>query len=243
MTRRFKIAWLLILMVSAGCTSSQGFDRAAMRETFLRNPAPDRDSKSTADQTPTVSVPFRLGVFFVHHDFPTKRSIQKVEWLSADKEELLHWLKPLRDERLLADTFLLADPTVKGANIQEIRAAGARYGADMVLIVDGAAAVDRFNNGYASLYPTLIGAYLAPGTESEALIMIDGSLWDVRSELLYTTQTVEGVSKSVGPTVLVEDRTILAQAKAAAIEEFGKRMVDKLRLLGEELPRSKVRLR
>jgi hypothetical protein len=240
MTRGFKVAWLLILMVLAGCASSQGFDRAAMQETFQQSPTLERDSMSIAGQTSTLSVPFRLGVFFVQYEFQTKQSIQKVEWLSADKEALLHWLAPLRDERILADAFVLVDPTVKGTNIREIQAAGARYGADMVLIVRGAAAVDRYNNGYASLYPTGIGAYLAPGTESDALVMIDGSLWDVRSEWRSPSQTVEGVSKSVGPAALVEDRAIVAEAKEAAIEEFGKRIVDQLRLLGENLPRAKA---
>lgn len=243
MTRRFKIACLLILMVSAGCASSQGFDRAAMQEALHFSPATEGSGKLISSQTSTVMLPFRLGVFFVEREFLPKHSIQKVEWLSADKEELLHWLAPLRDERILSDTFILVDPTVKGTNIRDIRAAGVRYGADMVLIVGGAAAVDRYNNGYASLYSTGIGAYLAPGTESDALVMIDGSLWDARSEWHTPSQTVEGVSKSVGPAALVEDRAIVAEAKEAAIEAFGKRIVDQLRLLGEELPRAKARSR
>ena len=50
------------------------------------------------------------------------------------------------------------------------------------MIVDGAAEIDRYNNRYAWFYPTMIGAYLAPGTESHALVMVTGSLWAIRSE-------------------------------------------------------------
>jgi hypothetical protein len=163
--------------------------------------------------------------------------IRRVDWFTADKEALLRRLAPLRDERVLADVFILTDSTVQGVRLRDIRLAGARYGADVVLIVDGVAAVDRYNNGYASLYPTLIGAYFAPGTESEALFMIEGSLWDVRSEFLYGAQVVEALSKTTGPAALVEDRTVIEQAKAAAIEDFGRKIEEKLRLLKEDLVR------
>jgi hypothetical protein len=105
------------------------------------------------------------------------------------------------------------------------------------------AAVDRYNNGYAVLYPTLIGAYFAPGTVSEALFIVDGSLWDVRTERLYATQTAEGHSKAVGSAVSVEDKQVLAQAKKSAVDEFSKRMVDELRRLKDAPPRAGDRLR
>ena len=165
-------------------------------------------------------------------------TIQKAEWVSADKDALGKWLAPLQDERVLTEAFLLVDATIQGNDVRKIRRAAARYGADAVLIVEGAAAVDRYNNGYAAYYATLIGAYLAPGTISEALFMIHGSLWDVRAERLYATQTAEGHSKSVGPAVAVENRQVLVQAKKSALDEFGKQMADELRLLKDAPPPS-----
>ncbi len=230
MTQRLTIAISLILALITGCASSQGFNQAAMHEVLHVDPGSDRESHAPSNQGSSLSPPFRLGIFFADHHFPNHQSLRKVEWLSADREHLLHGLAPLRDQRILTDIFVLMDSTVHAANIPEILQAGARYGVDAVLIVDGAGAIDRYNNRYAWLYPTLIGAYLAPGTESAALVMATGSLWAVRSEWHPPIQTVEGVSKVVGSAVFVDDSAALEDAKKQAIQALGRRIVDQLQL-------------
>lgn len=236
---RLTIILGLIVTVSAGCASSQGFNRAAMIETLHVDPTPDQNNEPLANQSSRLSTPFRLGIFFEDHNIPAGQSIRKVEWLSADRSQLLREFAPLQDEQILTDTFVLMDATLRGDDIRGIRQAGARYGADLVLIVRGAAAVDRYNNRYALLYPALIGAYLAPGTESDGLVMVTGSLWAVRSEWHAPIQTVEGTSKVVGSAVLVDDSTALKEAKEQAIRALGMRMVNLLRLLAVELSRAK----
>jgi hypothetical protein len=188
-------------------------------------------------------MPFRLALYFVRRDFPAHRTIQKAEWVSADKEVLEQWLAPLRNEGIVTDLFLLVDATIQGRDARKIRQAAARYGADAIMILDGIAAVDRYNNGYASLYTTLIGAWLAPGTVSEALFMMEGEMWDVRTERLYTTQAAEGQAQTVGTAIAVEDRQVLDRAKKVALDEFGKRMADELRRLKDATPRGRERLR
>jgi rhombotail lipoprotein len=236
---RLTIILGLIVTVSAGCASSQGFNRAAMIETLHVDPTPDQNNEPLANQSSRLSTPFRLGIFFEDHNIPAGQSIRKVEWLSADRSQLLREFAPLQDEQILTDTFVLMDATLRGDDIRGIRQAGARYGADLVLIVRGAAAVDRYNNRYALLYPTLIGAYLAPGTESDGLLMVTGSLWAVRSEWHAPIQTVEGASKVVGSALLVDDSTALQEAKERAIQAVGMRIVDQLPLLAVELSRAK----
>ncbi|TKS58581.1 MAG: hypothetical protein EWM72_02877 [Nitrospira sp.] len=236
---------LLLSLLLSGCASSRGFDRNAMHATFHPGSGAVAGQKTptTPTKQPTMSMPFRLALYFVQRDFPAHHTIQKAEWVSADGDALADWLTPLRNERIVTDIFLLTDSTILGSDVQQIRRAASRYGADAVMIVDGVAAVDRYNNGYAALYATLIGAFLAPGTVSEALFMIDGSFWDVRTERLFATQTAEGHSKSVGPAVGVEDRQVLAQAKKAALDELGKRMIDEVRRLRDVPPRPSDRLR
>ena len=227
----FGIALALMVAGSAGCAGSRGFDQAAMREAL------HLDSHSTSE-TPSVlpgsarpSPPFRLGIFFVKHQVPDTPSIRKVEWLSADRDQLLRELAPLRDEQLLADTFVLTDVRLRGTDIKEIRQAGARFGADMTLIVDGVAGIDRYNNYLAWLYPTLLGAYLAPGTESDALVMATGSLWAAHSDWHTLIQPVEERSKIVGAAAFLEDNASLQEAKKLAIQSIGKSIVEQLRLL------------
>jgi rhombotail lipoprotein len=234
---------VLLVALSASCAGSQGFNRAAMNEVLHVDPSSDRESHAPSNPGSPLSLPFRLGIFFADHNFPNHQSLRKVEWLNGDRERLLHGLAPLRDQQILTDIFVLMDSTVQAENIDGIRQAGARYGADAVLIVDAAGAIDRYNNRYAWLYPTVIGAYLAPGTESDALVMATGSLWAVRSEWHAPIQTVEGASKIAGSAVFVEDSAALREAKQHAIQALGKRIVDQLQLWmqGSPPPLSQLR--
>lgn len=236
---RLTIGLALIVTVSAGCASSQGFDRAAMIEALHVDSSTEQDGQPIANQVSRFSPPFRLGVFFVDHNIPTGQSIRKVEWLSEDRDQLLRELAPLQDEHILTDMFVLMDATLRGEDIRATRQAGARFGADLVLIIDGVAAIDRYNNRSAWWYPTLIGAYLARGTESHALVMTTGILWTVRSEWHAPLQKAEEAAKLVGPTAFVEDNAALQEARKRAIEAISKRIVDQLRLLVVELPRAK----
>jgi rhombotail lipoprotein len=201
-----------------------------MNEVLHIEPAPIPESQPLASQGVHLSTPFRLGVFFVHHDFPHRQSIRAVEWPARDRDQLLRELAPLQETHVLQDAFVLMDATLRGEDIRGIRQAGARYGADAVLIIDGVAAVDRYNNRFAWLYPTVIGAYLAPGTESDALVMITGDLWAVHSEWHMPLQTAEEQSKVTGAAAFVEDTTALKQAKERTIQALGMRIVDQLRL-------------
>lgn len=228
---RLTIGLALIVTVSAGCASSQGFNRAAMIETLHVDSSTEQDDQPMANQGSRFSPPFRLGVFFVDHNIPPGQSIRKVEWLSADRGQLLHDLAPLQDDHILMDTFVLMDATLRGEDIRAIRQAGARYGADLVLIIDGVAAIDRYNNRSAWWYLTLIGAYLARGTESHALVMTTGILWAVRSEWHAPLQRAEEAVKLVGPAAFVGDTAALQEARKHAIEAISKRIVDQLRLL------------
>lgn len=234
MRQPFRIAFGLTVALSAGCAGSQGFDRSAMTEVLHIASSSDEGNRDPSTQNPALSPPVRLAIFFADHEFPNHQSLSKVEWRSADREQLLQGLASLRDQKLVTDIFVLMDSTVQAENIDGIRQAGARYGADAVLIVDAAGAIDRYNNRYAWLYPTLIGAYLAPGTESAALVMATGSLWAVHSEGHTPIQTVEGVSTIVGSAVFVEDSAALQEAKEHAIQALSTRIVEQLQLWIEE---------
>jgi hypothetical protein len=226
----------LILLLSVGCTSSQGFNRAAMSERLqVALPAiPDNQPRSPQNVRPAP--PFRLGVFFAAHDTPDTPSIKKIQWLSADRDHLLLELAPLRDEQLITDTFVLMDVTLRSDDIKGIRQAGARFGADMILIVDGVAGIDRYNNYLAWLYPTLIGAYLVPGSESDALVMATGSLWAIRSNWHALLPTVEERSKAVGAAAFLADNAPLQDAKRLAIQTLGRHITEQLRLLATPSP-------
>src|SRR6266545_1203125 len=93
---------------------------------------------------PVLPTPCRLALFFVQKDLPTDGVVHKADWVTADKQTLEKILTPLRDERIVSEVFLLEDATIQGHDVHKVRQAGQRYGADVVLIVAGVGAVDRF---------------------------------------------------------------------------------------------------
>ena len=88
--------------------------------------------------------------------------------LNAHPSRAPELVLPVSDASLLAghvDLALLvvgwpnARPDTVDAASARLRQAAGRHGADVLLMVDGVGSVDRYDNGYAALYPTLAGAY------------------------------------------------------------------------------------
>lgn len=243
-----RLASLLLpvaLMTLSACASSKGFDRAEMQNVMRQTVNLSAPPAATGVTVPAaiISAPFRLGLLFTQMEFPTRETIRLIEWLSLDRDLLIRALAPLRDQHILSDVIEIANPAMQNPGLQEIRKAAARYGADMIAVITGVGAVDRYNNGYATLYPTILGAYLAPGTISDTLFMVEGSLWDVRSGSSYGTQETEGRATHVGPAIMIDDRDAVAEAKTAALEEYARKLSASLTLIGRQAPQSSDRAR
>jgi hypothetical protein len=231
-----RIVILFLACIVTACSAARGLNRQALQESFHEHPemVTDRDIAATMAVTPTLSHPYRLALYFKHKDFPRQPSLRRVEWLSADADRLKQALAQLKDEGLLQQAFVLANSSVQGTTFRDLRQAAARYNAEALLIIDGASAVDRYNNNHAAWYATGIGAYLAHGTESHALFMMEGSLWDVRTGYLLGTQTAEGETTLIGPAPFIDDQAAITEAKDVAFDRFEKEIVDMLRLVREK---------
>jgi hypothetical protein len=226
---------LVLLLTVSGCTASRGLNREALLESIRHRPDASTTQAIGTALTPEARLPtpYRLALFFQHKELPSSAEFKKVDWVSADAHVIRQALEPLKERGALKDTFLLANSSVQGRTLRDIRAAAARYDADAVLIVDGGSTVDRYNNGHAWWYVTGFGAYLAHGTESHALFMMQGTLWDVRSGHLYASPRAEGETTLVGPATSLEDRDAIAEAKKQALEKFGSALADTLQRLNE----------
>ncbi|MCC6141717.1 MAG: hypothetical protein IT389_13985 [Nitrospira sp.] len=228
----------LLFIALAACSTSQGFDRAEIQEA-LRQQMPlggarasePPEAKNAAEHYPSLAGPFRLGIYFVRSEFPARQSVQSGEWLSAEKDRLAHRLDPLRTEQILRDVVVLAELAVQPLTSQELRRASTRHGIDLLLLVDGIGAVDRYNNAYSFFYPTILGAWLAPGTVVDALFTIDGLLWDPQTGMAPDWHTAEGQAQRIGAAVLVENAEALKEAKGRAIDAFGETLAARLRSL------------
>ena len=227
---------LILTMTLSACTGARGLNRHILQESFHDRPdvVTNRDIADTMALQATLPAPYRLAIYFKHEDFPSRPALQRVDWASADADHVRKALAPVTEEGILQQSFLLANSTVQGSTFRDIRLAAARYNADAILVIDGASAVERYNNGHAWWYATGIGTYFAHGTESHALFMVEGTLWDVRTGYLYGTQTAEGETTLIGPAPSLDDKAAVAEAKDVAMARFGRELADMLRALREK---------
>lgn len=225
----------LLALILTGCAASKGFDRGFLRDSSGQT-ATDQDIKAILDLKPQLPSPFKLGIYLNSVGSHYRRAF----WTDSGKNALLAYGDQLKKTGVVSEINLVSDVTVQPGNhsaayfrpssgtLKELRVAAARYGSDALLIINDASSVDRYNNPAAFFYWTIIGAYLAPGTHSDALVMIKASLWDVRNEYLYATEEAEGVAKRIGPALVLEDVDSIDEAKKLAIEDFGKKFTERL---------------
>jgi hypothetical protein len=172
---------LTLLLFLTGCASSQGLHLDSLRQTLQDEEARFvgiLPSTSTANNSARQGPP-KLGLYvmptgFLRHEF---------EWTDADRESLLAWTNELQRDGFIGGSSFLQLSSIKGNTLAQLRESAIRHGVDLLLIVDGAAMVDRYNDYKgALLYWTILGAYFVDGTHSDALCLARGSLWDVRGE-------------------------------------------------------------
>jgi hypothetical protein len=216
---------LALLLFLTACASSQGLHLDSLQQTLQ-----DEEARfvgvlpptSTAN-TSTRQGPPKLGLFvmptgFLRHEF---------EWTDADRESLLAWTNGLQRDGLISGASFIQISSIKGNQLVQLRESAMRHGADRLLIVDGAATVDRYNNYKGPLlYWTIFGAYFADGTHSDALCLVRGALWDVRGETKLFGEEAQGLSKIVGPAARVEDREGVTAARRQALTQLMEKLRD-----------------
>ncbi len=205
-----------ILVLLSGCTS-HGLHRDNLHQVladdasrFTGGPA-----QAALAAKPGVAAGKRLGLYVT----PTGYLRHGFEWTDQDRDTVLAWADGLPrtggDQR--ASFIPLA--SLKGHTLTDLREAAARYGAERLLVIEGAAMVDRYSNYKGRLlYWTILGAYFADGTHSDALCLVRGTLWDVRTGTSLASEEAEGHAARVGPTVLVEDKEVIHQAQRQALD-------------------------
>src|SRR5262245_169947 len=203
------------LFISAGCSTSHGLHLESLEERLRQDAlsfegTPDQDARA-GRMPPTVALYLK----------PTGFLGRSFEWDDKDRDLVLTWAKKLASTKVLAGARFVSPASLKGNSLVELRQAAERYGANAVLVLDGAAEVDHYNNykGFL-LYWTIVGAYVADGTHSDALCVIQASMWDVKTGSRLFSETGKGNANLVGPAALVDDNVVVKEAKAKALEEL-----------------------
>lgn len=238
--RAVVVAVLAVMLT--GCAASKGFDRGTLRNS-LGEITTDQDIQNVLALKPQLSTPFKLAVYLNNESWNAKRRF----WNDEEKNDLLTYGNRLKEAGVVSDIFLISEDAVPGHqssgsvhtsdrdHLRDLRFGAASYGADALLVISDASSVDRYNNPSALFYWTIVGAYLVPGTHSDALVMMRSSLWDVRNGYLYATQDAEGMGKRVGPAFVTEDVDAVYAAKKMAIADLGKKLTDRLIQLNAQM--------
>jgi hypothetical protein len=222
---------LALLLFLNNCAGNQELYLATLKQTLQDEEARfvgAPPSESTANRS-TRQGPPKLGLYvmptgFLRHEF---------EWTDADRESLLVWTNGLQRDGLISGASFLHISSIKGNQLAQLRESAIRHGADILLIVDGAATVDRYNNYKGVLlYWTILGAYFVDGTHSDALCLVRGALWDVRGGTKMFGEEAQGLSKIIGPTARVKDREGVTAARGLALTQLMEKLRDEFARTG-----------
>lgn len=209
----------VLLCVLTGCASSQGLDPKPLNDLLRYEEERFIGEQPMSSHAARSSRPsaLKLGLYLK----PTGFIKREFDWTDDDRDTVLAWANGLRSTGVVSGSTFVSQSSIKGNTLTELRESASRYGADELLILDGAAAIDRYNNYKASLlYWTILGAYFADGTHSDALCLLRSSVWDVKTGTQLHTDDAQSTAKQVGPATQIEDRTTVSQACRQALTQL-----------------------
>ena len=221
------LSLLTAVLIAGGCASSQGLSHDALAD-ILRQEEIRFTGASASKGDPTRPKAPTLGLYLK----PTGHLYREFEWTSPDRDALLAWSRQLPLGAGGRSTGFLTLSSLKGESLTELRGTAARYGVDWLLTIDGTAAVDRYNNYKAGLlYWTIVGAYVADGTHSDALCVLKATLWDVKTGAALFDEEAEAQTKIVGPAALVDDKREIERARTTAMNLLMERLTKRFAML------------
>jgi hypothetical protein len=217
----------LSLLIASGCAT--GFDRGALVERLQKEGAiyevQDKEIQEVRALKPQLTFPCRIAVYLKP---PPGREWR---WTSEDKETLNASAKVLQQEGIASCVIPMSGMFAKDGDLKHLRMEAARYGADALLVIQGAQQTDSYLNPAAVLNVTVVGGFVVPASHRDSLFMVEGVLVDVGNGCLYASVESEGEGKIVRPTFLVEDKDAINRAKKKALEALGPELVRRLRSL------------
>lgn len=219
----FLLCFLLI-----GCSS--GFDKKCSVKRLKSGSyaVKPEDMAKISENKQSLTFPIRMAVFF---DSSNKSGKWRWDWdwTKEDYEILLTIKNELKDFEVLSEMLYLSESAVNGWGLDDIRAAGARYNADVVMIVRGSPDVDSYMNSWSMLYLTVLGMWIAPGSNRDALFSAESVLWGTKNGKLYLSLEVEETGSVQKPLIYINDRQSIKIAKKKALEKLAVDFMKKIK--------------
>jgi rhombotail lipoprotein len=227
----FALKKLAFLVPAFLCGCANGFDRAALQERLNDGSIQITDTAIAEARAvrPQLRIPCRVAVFL-------KPGNSEWRWTHEDRTMLEQWATTLVHEGIASQVFHLPEMLTGKGELPELRLAAAKCGADVLLLIHGAAQTDCYKNPASVFNLTVLGGYVVPGSHCDALFMMEGCLLDVDNGYIYTAAQAEGEGRIIRPSFVIEDADAIARAKTKAIDAFGLEMLQHLRNLAGRTP-------
>jgi len=236
-----KILLTVLLGVAAlGC--SAGFDRQTMNAQMeAEQPLvfDDADVLRVEQARPQLQFPIRLAVvpptmFMNRYGSGERRDTE------GQRKEIMAWGEKLRDAGIVSDLFIIPDILMNQTRNQDyiktIRVAAARLQADAVLILRSSTDVDSYANVLGVLDLTIVGMFVIPAHQKDALTIVEGMVIDNRNQYVYFAGSTEGMGTTFGPLASVHEQTAIQESRLTALKSFGELLLKEGRRLRDWVP-------
>lgn len=225
MEKIFKISLAMAvagLLFLSGCT--MGYDKAAAEQRLSKINLDDISLKPNI-----IKTPLKVAVF---SDMETMNSpeefVETWDWSVGDKRLIKAYLDNLQELGYISDYFVIPDdPCFSMQDINYLINEARKQDADVLITLRGIIKVNRYFNPAAILDLTILGACLFPGSNCDALLLVNMDMWNVKGKDCILTVRGEGIKRISEPTFLMEQDDAIFPVKRDTLKkvlaEFKKR--------------------
>jgi len=223
-----KLIGVLLGVLAAGCSFTP--DREAMTAAIQEEQPvvfDDADVLRIEQARPQLQFPIRLAVVPPWMFRRYAGATGEPKSTDGQRAEIVAWGEKLRQEGVVSDLIIIPDilvtmtPSRSQGYVKDIRMAAARVQADAVLVLRSTTTVGSYVNPLCLLDVTIVGMFVAPGHDKDALTLVEGLVFDNRNQYVYMAGTGEGKGTTVAPLASISELDAVKESRCSALRSFG----------------------
>lgn len=223
---------LIILFVS-GC-AGKGFNRGEMeRNTKNYQPTQGYTNLSVEDVEKLksqINLPFKLAI-----GAPSRSSWRGGgrEWSPEELKEIESWKIQLQQSGIISEMYIMPsnfliqcdrnDPKCTTLSIN--RSAAAQVQADALLMINLVTSTDEYANPLSLLNLTIVGMWIVPGHNRDALTIAEGIMIDNHNGLMYSFARGEAEEGIIRPLMYADTWKVARISQLHALKSFGREFI------------------
>ena len=222
----FRIAFVistLVLPFLAGCMST--YDRVAVEARFDKVTLDD----VVVQKKSIISMPIKIAVYVDMETMDSTGNFEETwDWGKGDRKLIMSYLDNLEELGYISGYFIIPDsPDFAMQDIKYLIGEAEKQNADVLLTLRGIIWINSYLNPSAIFNLTILGAWIVPGSNRDAVLQARMDLWNVSDKDCILTGRGEGVTRLSRPSFLIETEDAVDQVKIETLRkimpEFKKR--------------------